>query len=258
MLPKVSNTTEFLSQIRALVVLIVAILTIGALSSVIIFGETPTGALALTVTTLAGAGKANSGPVDPALGTWGLIMKFFGAFIIWFALWTTFGLAIEGKFGEYYKEVKETKHIRALRGHYIVCGAGRVGKPIGDRLKNSGEEVVFIEKDKETIAKLKEQGYYVIESEALDEDVLIKAGISNAIGIAVAIGDDGKNLLAVLTAKELNTNLKVAARISDSKLIPKFKKAGANYIILPEAIGGTKLADALRGYVDEDHIFVNE
>ena len=65
-------------------------------------------------------------------------------------------------------------------------------------------------------------------------------------------------MLAVLTAKELNTDLKVAARLSDPKLIPKFKRAGANYIILPEAIGGTKLADALRGYVDDDHIFVND
>ena len=258
MLPKVSNTPEFLGKIRALVILVVAILTIGVLSSIIIFDETPTEALALTVSILAGSGKVSSGTVDQALGTWGLVMKFFGALIIWFALWTTFGLAIEGKFSDYYKEVKETKHIRALHGHYIVCGAGRVGKPIGDRLKNSGEEVVFIEKDKETIAKLKEQGYYVIESEALDENVLIKAGINNATGIAVAIGDDSKNLLAVLTAKELNTALKVAVRISDSKLIPKFKKAGANYIILPEAIGGTKLADALRGYVDEDHIFVND
>ena len=258
MLPKVSNTREFLGQIKALVVLVVAILTIGVLSSVVIFDETPTGAFALTVTTLAGSGKANIGYADPALGTWGLVMKFFGAFIIWFALWTTFGLAVEGKFSEYFKEVKETKHIMALHGHYIVCGAGRVGKPIGDRLKKSGEEVVFIEKDKNTIAKLKDEGYYVIESEDLDENILIKAGIVNAAGIAVAIGDDSKNLLAVLTAKELNTDLKVAARLSDPKLIPKFKRAGANYIILPEAIGGTKLADALRGYVDDDHIFVND
>ncbi|MFH0868737.1 MAG: hypothetical protein V1839_00770, partial [archaeon] len=51
--------------------------------------------------------------------------------------------------------------------------------------------------------------------------------------------------------------IKIAARVNDSKLVPKFKTAGANYIILPEAIGGIKLADALRGKVDSAHVFVN-
>ncbi|MBS3065095.1 MAG: NAD-binding protein [DPANN group archaeon] len=258
MLPKVSNTREFLGQIRTLAILVIAIMVIGALSAIAFLHMTPTGAAVLTVSTLVGSGKGGDHTADPTLGTWGLVMKFFGAIIIWFAMWTTIGLVVEGKFGDYFKEVREMKHIRALRGHYIVCGAGRVGKPIGNRLKKAGEEVVFVEKNKDVIAKLKEEGYYVIEAETLDEATLTKAGIENAQGIAVAVGDDGQNLLAVLTAKELNDSTKIAARVSDSKLIPKFKRAGANYIILPEAMGGTKLADALRGYVDEDHIFTNE
>ena len=228
MLPKVSNTREFLGQIRTLAILVIAIMVIGALSAIAFLHMTPTGAAVLTVSTLVGSGKGGDHTADPTLGTWGLVMKFFGAIIIWFAMWTTIGLVVEGKFGDYFKEVREMK------------------------------QVVFVEKNKDVIAKLKEEGYYVIEAETLDEATLTKAGIENAQGIAVAVGDDGQNLLAVLTAKELNDSTKIAARVSDSKLIPKFKRAGANYIILPEAMGGTKLADALRGYVDEDHIFTNE
>jgi len=253
---KFSTTEQFLGQIKALVILVVLVLSIGTLGFVTIEHLNPTGAFAATLETLATGGKSG-GTYDP-VDTLHLIIKFFGAIIVWFALWTTFGLVIEGKFGEFFKEVKILNQIKNLKGHYIICGVGRVGKHIGERLERAEKEVVYIEKDKDAIARLKAANSLVMDVGPIDEHVLLDAGVQRAEGLAVSLGDDGKNLLLVLTARELNPDLKIAARVNDAKLVPKFKRAGADFIILPEALGGIKLADALMGKVDNKHVFVRE
>ena len=88
--------------------------------------------------------------------------------------------------------------------------------------------------------------------------VLINAGIKRAKGVAASLGDDSKNLMLVLTARDLNEKIKVAVRISNENIVPRFKKAGADLIILPEALGGEKLADAMRGgKVDKDYVILS-
>jgi voltage-gated potassium channel len=124
-------------------------------------------------------------------------------------------------------------------------------------LQQQGHKIVFIEKDKDVIGKLRENSP-VLDVGPIDSHALKEAGIERAAGLAVALGEDGKNLLLILEARELNPRLKIAARVSNAKLVPKFKKAGADYIILPEALGGIKLADALAGKVDKNLVFVND
>lgn len=248
------QSEKIIWEAKALIVLVVGILLIGVVGLSVTTDMPVTGA---TVATL----KMLAGEKLPASGTAAGLQTFlhlFGAIILWFAIWTAFGLTIEGKFGEVFKEVRTLSQIKNLSGHYIVCGAGRVGKHIGSQLRKSGELVVFIEKDKDAVARLRNEGYLVIDVGPIDSHVLAEANIAKAKGIAVSLGDDSKNLLLVLEARELNQEIKIAARVNDSKLVPKFKRAGANFIILPEAIGGIKLAEALRGKVDSTHVFVND
>jgi voltage-gated potassium channel len=246
---------QFLKQVRALVALIVIVLVFGTISLMLAEKTSITGAFVQTIDALAGSNKIPSGGIAEQLY---IALKLFGAIIIWFAIWTTFGLAVEGKFGDFFKEVKTMNQIRNLHNHYIICGVGRVGKHIGERLEKAGKTVVYVEKDKDMIARLRSRNALVIDVGPIDSTVLVDAGIQSAEGIAVSLGDDGKNLLLVLEARELNPNLKIAARVNDAKLVPKFKRAGADYIILPEALGGIKLADALMGAVDTKHVFVRE
>ena len=249
------STEQFLRQIRVLVTLIVAVLLFGTISFVLAEKISITGAFVQTLDALAGSTKVPSGAIAEHVY---LVMKLFGAIIVWFAIWTTFALAVEGRFGDFFKEVKSMNQIKNLNNHYIICGAGRVGKHIGERLERAGKTVVYVEKDKDVIARLRSKDALVIDVGPIDGRVLEDANIQRASGLAVSLGDDGKNLLLVLEARELNPNLKIAARVNDVKLVQKFKRAGADYIILPEAIGGIKLADALMGAVDKKHVFVRE
>jgi len=245
------KVTDVLKQFRILIGLIVFTLLFGVIGF-LGEGNNVSGAFFLTLEALAGKAPPDHSPFL-TLG-----LSLFGAIIIWFAIWSTFGLAIEGKFGEFLKEVKMVSEIKKMTGHYIICGAGRVGQNIGMRLAELGNKVVFLEKDKDTINKLRAKGFSVYEVGPIEEHVLKEVGIERAAGVAIALGDDSKNLLLTLVARELNKSAKIAVRATDPKIVPRLKKAGADFIILPEAIGGLKLADALAGNVDHSLIFTNK
>ncbi|MEM4713940.1 MAG: NAD(P)-binding protein [Candidatus Nanoarchaeia archaeon] len=245
------KATDVLKQFKMLIALIIVTFAIG-IFGFLANGFSFTGAFYATLESLSGKTSAEY----PHYLV--ILLSLFGAIIIWFAIWSSFGLVVEGKFGEFLKEAKMISEIKKLKGHYIICGAGRVGQNVGIRLANLGHKVVFIEKNKDIIAKLRAKGFLVYEVGPIDEHVLKEANIQHAAGIAIALGEDGKNLLLTLTARELNRHAKIAVRATDVKMVPKLKKAGADFILLPEAFGGVKLADALAGDVDRTVIFVND
>lgn len=246
-------TEHVLTQLKLLLLIIVSVLSIGVIGFAYAGGNSLTGAFALTIEAL--AGEISNNPSTHGLE---VCLKLFGAIIIWFSIWTAFALGVEGKFGDFLKEARMISNIKTLKEHYIICGTGKVGRHIGLRLAEKGHKVVFIEKDKDVISKLRSENHLVIDVGPIDEHVLREAGVTRAAGVAIALGDDGKNLLLTLTARELNPHAKIAVRAADPKIVPKLKKAGANFILLPEALGGIKLADALVGKVDKSLVFVNE
>ncbi len=135
------------------------------------------------------------------------------------------------------------KKIGKLKNHYIICGAGRVGMCVADELRKRGKDVVIAEKDNALVDKLREKGYLVVNGTSTEEDTLVKAGIKNAKYLIAATGDDGKNILIILTAKELNPNIKIGARAASEAMIVKLKHAGAEHVVLPEIIGGIQLVE---------------
>jgi len=237
-------------QLSYLVLLLVVVLLVGIIGFSYSDGVTLSGAFYMTVDSFAFK-HVGTNLISQTINTF---LNVVGVIIVWFAIWTAFGLAVEGKFGEYFKEAKMKSQISAMRGHYIVCGAGRVGKHVGYRLKQRGEQVLFLEKDQSVTNKLLSEGFHVLDAGQVDEQTLLQAGIRHAKGIVTTLGDDSKNLLLVMTAKELVPGIKIASRVSDLKIINKFKRAGASIIIIPEAVGGVKLADALLGNYTHDVI----
>ncbi len=246
-------TEHVLRQLKLLISLIVAILVTGLVGFMALSKQSFTGAFGLTIESLAGKTSEAVQPHSLVIG-----LNLFGAIIIWFAIWAAFALAVEGKFGAFLKEARMVSDIKKMKNHYIICGSGKVGRNIGQRLIAKGHSVVFIEKDKDVINKLKADNRNVLDVGPIDEHVLKDAGIERAAGVAIALGDDGKNMLLVITARELNPRAKIAVRASDPKMVPKLKKAGADYILLPEVLGGIKLADALTGNADKSLVFVND
>ena len=139
--------------------------------------------------------------------------------------------------------IKMKNTVARLKDHFIVCGYGRVGEHVCDVLDQNKVPFVVIEDKKELADHVKERGMLGIDGDALKPDVLEKAGIGRAKGVIAAMGSDSDNLFLVLTARELNPNLKIVASRAHSKaVVTKLHKVGADVVVLPEIVGGLELA----------------
>ena len=84
-----------------------------------------------------------------------------------------------------------------------------------------------------------------IEGDATDSNTLLRAGIDKASGLFAVTGDDNQNLVVSLTAKQLNPKLRVVARCNDTRNSQRMKKAGADAVVSPSAIGGLRMASEM-------------
>ncbi|MFH0929113.1 MAG: NAD(P)-binding protein [Candidatus Aenigmatarchaeota archaeon] len=135
--------------------------------------------------------------------------------------------------------------LSSMKNHYIVCGAGRVGMHAAEKLKKSGRKVVVIDNDCPRIEFLKRRGYTVLAGDCVNEEVLNKAKIKTAKGILACTNDDSKNVFLILTSKDLNPKIKIAARVNDHSSQAEFERAGADVIVAPEITGGREIADKI-------------
>jgi voltage-gated potassium channel len=135
--------------------------------------------------------------------------------------------------------------LSSMKGHYIVCGAGRVGMHAAEKLKKSGKKVVVIDNDCPRIEFMRRRRYTVIAGDCVNEDILNKARIKTAKGILACTNDDSKNVFLILTSKDLNPKIKIAARVNDFTSQAEFERAGADVIVAPEITGGQEIADKI-------------
>lgn len=137
--------------------------------------------------------------------------------------------------------------LSTIKDHYIVCGAGRVGIHVADKLKEKKEKFIVIENDPKRVRISKEKGFSVLEGDCTNENVLIKARIKTAKGLIACMGKDDANVFLVLTSKDLNSDMKVATRVNDLESMEEFRRAGADIIVAPEVTGGHELAEKITG-----------
>ncbi|NIM47239.1 MAG: hypothetical protein GTN40_03715 [Candidatus Aenigmarchaeota archaeon] len=137
--------------------------------------------------------------------------------------------------------------LSSIKNHYIICGAGRVGTHVADKLKEFKEKLLIIEIDSKIVKDVRGEGHLVVEGNCLDEDILNKVGIKKAKGLIACTGKDDSNVFLVLKAKALNPKMKVATRVNSIDAKDEFKKAGADVIVAPEISGGHELAEKITG-----------
>src|SRR2546430_6938005 len=76
-------------------------------------------------------------------------------------------------------------------------------------------------------------------------EVLRQAGVERARGLIGAMPSDKDNLFTILTARELNPNLRIVSRIMGEDSRAKLLKAGADAVVSNKAIGALRLASEM-------------
>lgn len=170
-----------------------------------------------------------------------LIISSFGIFA--YSLSNIAIYAVEGIFAHYFQEKKLKRMIQKLEDHVIICGFGRNGKEAAHTLEQSKKKFVVIEKKEEEIVKIKENtNYLFIQGDATIEDILFKANIKKAKAVITTLPIDADNLFIALSSKEFNPNIQVISRASDEHNDIKLRRAGADKVIMPDKIGGQRMA----------------
>ena len=135
--------------------------------------------------------------------------------------------------------------IAKLKGHYIVCGYGRIGRVLTHYLTERYLNVVVIEKNTDRQAAMNADGVLYLIGEATDENVLLKAGIKRAKGLITAVATDADNVFLVLLARQMNPDIFIVARAIMNSAKRTLSAAGANKVVSPYDLGARRMAHAI-------------
>ena len=219
-------------------------------------------AVYLTVMTVATVGYGDLSPLarakeigaDPAPAeffTVLLILVGMGVLAYAATLFTEFVIS-----GEYAKERfrrRVQRRIDALRGHYVVCGAGELGDHVLTELAKTHRPFVLVEENPEAVRRLEERrpGLLAVTGDPGDEETLGRAGVERAAGVILAHPDERENLMVALAVKARceaagAARPRIVSRVADlERTGPRLLASGADAVVSPSFIGGRRMVSEL-------------
>jgi voltage-gated potassium channel len=135
--------------------------------------------------------------------------------------------------------------LEQLANHYIVCGAGRVGRGVVAELRRSGVPVVLIDNNKDRAQWGIDLDIPTLVADATLDETLQQAGIGKAKGLVTATSSDAQNVYVTLSARVLNPDLLISARASDEQAEEKLRRAGVTTVFTPYTFIGHRLAQSM-------------
>lgn len=118
--------------------------------------------------------------------------------------------------------------------HVVLCGYGRIGRNIGQTLRNIGLQIVVVEIDGGIIAELRDQGIDYVYGDSSRRMVLKEAHLQTASCMVAAVPDSLATLATIRLARKINPGLCIISRVHRTEDVDVFRAAGANAVIQPE------------------------
>ncbi len=134
------------------------------------------------------------------------------------------------------------REISRLSNHYILCGAGRVGRSAARELARKPVPFVVIDTDEAKLARYSDEGWLTLVGDATQAPVLRQARIEHARGLVASTTTDAINIYIILTARSLNPKLNIIARASEEEAEKHLLTAGANHVVSPYNFAGYRIA----------------
>ena len=194
-----------------------ATLLIGTVGFMWVEGWTLFGSLYMSLITLTTVGYGEVHPLS-------FQGRVFASFLMLVGVTTVFVLiAVMGEpllrleMTDYFGRKRRDRMLKNISGHYIVCGAGRVGRSVINELLRSRASVVLIDNRIDRAGWATDKGVITLVGDATKDEILRQARIETAKGLVAAISSDAENVYVTLSAKVLNPDLSLRPALATSK-----------------------------------------
>lgn len=233
------------NRLRLALVLIASVIFTGVAGFHYIEGWPWFDGLYMTLITMTTVGYGETHPLSPAGKVFNIFLILAAVMAGGFLVATSTQAMLEFELSHFLGRRRMERELAKLKDHFIICGAGRVGRTVAREFRARQVPCVIIEVDPKRVQwALEERIPVVIGSGHSDAD-LKQARIESARGLVAAVTSDADNLYIVLTARGMNKELKIIARASEEEATPKLLRAGANEVVSPYHFVGRRIAHLL-------------
>jgi voltage-gated potassium channel len=188
-------------------------------------------------------------PLSHAGRVFNVILILCGVSLVFLGVGSLTQALLEFSLRSFFGRRRMEREIDRLKDHYIICGAGRVGRSAARELARKPAPFVIVEANEAKAARY-QNDWLMLVGDATQEHTLREAHIERARGLVAATTTDATNLYIVLTARGLNPLLKIIARASEEDAEKHLLKAGADSVVSPYHFAGQRIAQSfLRPHV---------
>ncbi|MFM8855853.1 MAG: potassium channel family protein, partial [Actinomycetota bacterium] len=199
----------------------------------------------LTWITMGTIGFGEVGELGTDGRIWTMCVILGGYVVLAFVTAKLAALLMSGSFSELRSEKRRSKLQRHLDHHLIIIGFGKVGRSTAEVGLSSGQQVAVIDVEPHISDEIESIGAIPVAGDARDLDTLERAGIQRAAAVICALSDPD-NLVVISTARLINKEVRIIARVLDSEWTSRLTAAGATELVPVYRSAGEHLAHAAR------------
>ena len=231
-------------HVRLWLIVVLATMVIGTTGYVVLFSWNIADAVYMTVITMTTVGFREVRELNDWPGrVWTMLLSISGVGIIYGSI----GIVAEAVIAEATSGRREARRmaeaVSDLRGHYILCGYGRVGSTVARELVHAGQKLVVIDIQTDSLERAAHDGHLVVQGDATSDDTLRLAGIDHARGLVATIDSDANNVYVTLSARAMNPRLFIVGRANAVGADAKLTQAGADRVVSPYTMAGRRMAE---------------
>ena len=232
-------------KLRFIIIAFVLLLTLGVVGYIYLLDVEFIDALYMTVITISTVGFGEVGTSSNESEIFTVILIFLGVGVVGYAFTTIVAMFVEGKLVDIWKGSKMERKISSLSNHYIICGSGETAKVIIDKFVEEALDFVVITNKHKDLDEYSHDNILVIEGQSTEESVLEHAGIDKAKGLIATLDAEVDNIVTVLTARNLNSEIYIIANALSKSGSNKLMKVGANKTLSAIEISGNRMASLM-------------
>jgi voltage-gated potassium channel len=231
-------------HVRIWLLVVVATIVIGTAGYVVLFGWDLVDSAYMTVITMTTVGfREVRELVAWPERLWTMLLAISGVGIIYGSI----GIVAEAILAEASSGRREARRmaeaVAELRGHFIMCGYGRVGSTVARELVHAGQRIVVIDILPASLEDAQRDGHLVVQGDATSDETLRLAGVERARGLVATIDSDANNVYVTLSARSMNPGLFIVGRANAEGSDAKLLQAGANRVVSPYTMAGRRMAE---------------